>query len=85
MSQVNRLCFGILMISLVFLMIPSTLVGIAEFANLPVFQILGPFYIIGLLLAGIFNGIIYVTLHVEIRRGALDMIRNRISQIEPTI
>uniref|UniRef100_A0AC34Q2D9 G-protein coupled receptors family 1 profile domain-containing protein n=1 Tax=Panagrolaimus sp. JU765 TaxID=591449 RepID=A0AC34Q2D9_9BILA len=70
LNQANRLSFGILMISFLFLMIPSTFVGVVELTGLPVFKIIGPFYIIGLLLAGVSNSIVYITLHVEIRQAA---------------
>lgn len=61
---------GILVISIIFLMIPSTLVGIGDLFSLAAFLRLGPFYMVGLLLAGISNSFTYLTLHGELRLAA---------------
>ena len=51
-------------------MFPSALVGIMEMAGFAVFKSFGPFYILGLLLAGVSNSFIYIWLHAEIRNAA---------------
>lgn len=73
----NRLSFGILVISFVFLMIPSTFVGIVELTGLNIFTIMGPFYFIGLLMAGVGNSVVYVTLHAELKRAAIQFLKYR--------
>ena len=65
------------MISFVFLMIPSTFVGVVELAGVKIFHFLGPFYILGLLLAGVSNSFVYVTLHVELKQAAIRFIKHR--------
>lgn len=51
-AAANRLSMGVLTISILFLMVPSTLVGITDFFGIELFAKVGPFYIFGLLLAG---------------------------------
>lgn len=65
---------GILLTSIVFMMFPSALVGIAEMCGVPVFKTIGPFYILCLLLAGVTSSVIYVTLHVEIKKAAKSVV-----------
>src|SRR5690349_17997780 len=61
---------GILLCGMIFMMFPSSLVGIAEWAGWAVFKSLGPFYILGLLLCGVSNSFIYIWLHIELRNAA---------------
>ncbi|KAI1723163.1 serpentine type 7TM GPCR chemoreceptor srbc domain-containing protein [Ditylenchus destructor] len=72
-NQANRLSMGILVISILFLMIPSTFVGVVDLFGLKTFERIGPFYIVGLLLAGASNSFIYIIFHVELRRAAKNM------------
>uniref|UniRef100_A0A914CZN7 Uncharacterized protein n=1 Tax=Acrobeloides nanus TaxID=290746 RepID=A0A914CZN7_9BILA len=51
--EASRLSFGILICGIIFIMFPSALVGIMEMAGFAVFKSFGPFYILGLLLAGL--------------------------------
>uniref|UniRef100_A0AC34RFQ9 Uncharacterized protein n=1 Tax=Panagrolaimus sp. JU765 TaxID=591449 RepID=A0AC34RFQ9_9BILA len=84
MTQANVLSFGILVVSFCFLMIPSTFVGVVELAGLPIFKMIGPFYIIGLLLAGVANSVIYMTFHAEIKQAAIRLIKFRSFNTETT-
>uniref|UniRef100_A0A7E4VJ28 G_PROTEIN_RECEP_F1_2 domain-containing protein n=1 Tax=Panagrellus redivivus TaxID=6233 RepID=A0A7E4VJ28_PANRE len=70
LAQANRLSFGILLISMVFMLIPSVFVGIVDLTRMDVFKKVGPFYIVGLLFSGVSNSVIYITLHVELRKAA---------------
>ena len=60
---------GILLTGILFMMIPSAFVGIAEMSGIPVFKTVGPFYILCLLIAGVTNSVLYMTLHVEIKNA----------------
>ena len=71
------------MTSMVFLLIPSTFVGIIDLYNLDVFKKFGPFYVLGLLLAGVSN--IYTTLHGEIRHAAIAVVKYHTCKTEPSI
>uniref|UniRef100_A0A914P9W3 G-protein coupled receptors family 1 profile domain-containing protein n=1 Tax=Panagrolaimus davidi TaxID=227884 RepID=A0A914P9W3_9BILA len=77
LAQANKLSFGVLLISMAFLLIPSTFVGIIELYNLDIFKKYGPFYVFGLLLAGVSNSFIYIGLHQEIRTAAIYVLKNR--------
>uniref|UniRef100_A0AC34F3I4 G-protein coupled receptors family 1 profile domain-containing protein n=1 Tax=Panagrolaimus sp. ES5 TaxID=591445 RepID=A0AC34F3I4_9BILA len=77
LAQANKLSFGVLLISMAFLFIPSTFVGIIELFNLDIFKKFGPFYVFGLLLAGVSNSVIYIWLHQEIRNATLYVLKNR--------
>ncbi|VDM55057.1 unnamed protein product [Angiostrongylus costaricensis] len=48
----NRNCAGVLLISLVFVTLPSVFVGITAITGLRIAATVGPFYIFGLLCAG---------------------------------
>jgi hypothetical protein len=52
--QANRLSVSILIISIIFLLIPSIFVGAIDYFGFQTFERLGPFYLVGLLLAGNF-------------------------------
>ncbi|KAE9549480.1 hypothetical protein FO519_007304 [Halicephalobus sp. NKZ332] len=82
--QANKLSFGILVISFVFLMVPSTFVGVVELAGLELFKIIGPFYILGLLAAGVSNSIVYIRLHVELKQAAVQLVKYRSFKQEAT-
>ena len=73
-NQANRLSLGILFISILFLLIPSTLVAIGDWVGINIFARIGPFYLIGLLLDGVANSLIYIMLHVEVRRAAVQFV-----------
>ncbi|VDP33376.1 unnamed protein product [Heligmosomoides polygyrus] len=62
LMQANRTCFEVLFNSTAFVTLPSIGVGNVEITGFSIFQILGPFYIAGLLYAGICNSITYVFL-----------------------
>ncbi|VDM75479.1 unnamed protein product [Strongylus vulgaris] len=57
----------ILGVSLFFVTIPSAIVGLVDMFDIPIFQIVGPFYIIGRLCAGSSNSIAYLLLNREMR------------------
>ncbi|KJH46066.1 hypothetical protein DICVIV_07876 [Dictyocaulus viviparus] len=54
LKQANRTCAGILLISLICVTLPSVGVGFLEMINISIFRSIGPFYIVGLLSAGLF-------------------------------
>ncbi|KJH50204.1 hypothetical protein DICVIV_03643 [Dictyocaulus viviparus] len=66
-KQANRICGGILIVSLMFVTLPSIIVGIIEMMVASTFGVLGPFYIAGLLCAGTCNSVLYVVLNKDIR------------------
>uniref|UniRef100_A0AC34G1B2 G-protein coupled receptors family 1 profile domain-containing protein n=1 Tax=Panagrolaimus sp. ES5 TaxID=591445 RepID=A0AC34G1B2_9BILA len=78
----NKLSFGVLLISMAFLLVPSTFVGIIELFNLDIFKKFGPFYVFGLLLAGVSNSVIYIWLHQEIRTAAIHVLKHRTCKME---
>ncbi|KAI6197904.1 hypothetical protein M3Y94_01280600 [Aphelenchoides besseyi] len=82
--QANRLSMAILIIALIFQTIPSMLVGISDFFGLNSFQKLGPFYIVGLLLCGLCNSIVYVALHLELKTAAKRFLRCLPNEIKVT-
>ena len=61
---------GILIVGFFFLLIPSAAVGIVEFLGLGIFKSIGPFYTMGLLIAGVCNSFLYIGLHLELREAA---------------
>ncbi|KJH50206.1 hypothetical protein DICVIV_03645 [Dictyocaulus viviparus] len=72
-KQANRICAGVLIISLMCVTIPSLIVGIIEMIVTSTFSIFGPFYIAGLLCAGTFDGILYVIFNKDMRNSASDV------------
>lgn len=68
---------GILIVGFFFLLIPSACVGIAEFLGLAIFKSFGPFYTLGLLIAGVSNSFLYIGLHLELREAAKTLICGR--------
>ncbi|KAI6195231.1 G-PROTEIN-RECEP-F1-2 domain-containing protein [Aphelenchoides besseyi] len=74
-QNANRLSMAILIIALTFQTIPSMLVGISDLFGLNSFQKLGPFYIVGLLLCGLCNSIVYIALHLELKTAAKRFLR----------
>uniref|UniRef100_A0A7E4VJ16 G_PROTEIN_RECEP_F1_2 domain-containing protein n=1 Tax=Panagrellus redivivus TaxID=6233 RepID=A0A7E4VJ16_PANRE len=79
LTQANRLSFGILLISMVFLLVPSTFVGVVDLTHLEIFKKIGPFYIVGLLFAGVSNSVVYITLHAEIRKASSALCRGSLA------
>ena len=71
------------MTSIIFLLIPSTFVGIIDVYNLDVFKKFEPFYVLGLLLAGISN--IYTILHGEIQHAVIAVVKHHTCKTEPSI
>ncbi|CAD5223474.1 unnamed protein product [Bursaphelenchus okinawaensis] len=80
--QANRLTMAIILISVCFHAIPSSLVGVADYFGINVFSKLGPFYILGLVLGGVCNSIAYITLHKELKNAALKAILPQ--KLQPT-
>uniref|UniRef100_A0A914ELM0 Uncharacterized protein n=1 Tax=Acrobeloides nanus TaxID=290746 RepID=A0A914ELM0_9BILA len=74
-----------MIISLLFVMIPSILVGITSILGYHIFRDWGPFYTLCLLLTGFINSIIYVTLHMELRQAAIQVIRRKNNTVGPGI
>ncbi|CAD5233203.1 unnamed protein product [Bursaphelenchus xylophilus] len=70
--QANRLTMAVIIISVIFHAIPSSLVGVADYFGVNLFAKLGPFYIVGLLLGGVCNSIVYITLHNELRMATIN-------------
>ena len=68
-----------------FLLIPSTFVGVIELYDLDVFKKYGPFYVLGLLLAGVSNSFVYITLHGEIRHAAITVVKYRTCKTDSSI
>ncbi|KAE9415645.1 hypothetical protein Angca_000886, partial [Angiostrongylus cantonensis] len=66
-KQANRTTAGVLLISMVFVTLPSIGAGLVEMIGFSVFKAVGSFYIFGLLCAGAFNGVIFLVLNKEIR------------------
>uniref|UniRef100_A0A7E4ZTC7 G_PROTEIN_RECEP_F1_2 domain-containing protein n=1 Tax=Panagrellus redivivus TaxID=6233 RepID=A0A7E4ZTC7_PANRE len=79
LTQANRLSFGILLISMVFLLVPSTFVGVVDLTHLEIFKKIGPFYIVGLLFAGVSNSVVYITLHAELRKAASGLCKGKLA------
>ncbi|KAK6733926.1 hypothetical protein RB195_017596 [Necator americanus] len=66
-NQATRISLVILLTSLSFVTLPSVAVGFFEMVGFSIFKIVGPFYITGLLCAGVCNSIVCVALNREIR------------------
>ncbi|CAD6192303.1 unnamed protein product [Caenorhabditis auriculariae] len=66
-NMANRVACAILLTSLSFCTVPSFLIGAGEIFTklLIIFATIGPFYITGLVLTGIANGIIFLTLNSD--------------------
>ncbi|KAK6056174.1 hypothetical protein COOONC_06322 [Cooperia oncophora] len=79
-GQANRTSAGILLTSLVFVTIPSVCVGFVEMIGYSFFKTVGPFYIVGLLCAGLCNSIVYVVLNRDMR----DLVKSCIFHIPAT-
>ncbi|WKX96638.1 hypothetical protein Q1695_012794 [Nippostrongylus brasiliensis] len=63
----NNITLGILIVSLMFVTMPSVGVGFVEMLGYSIFKNVGPFYIVGLLSAGASNSFIYVLLNRDMR------------------
>uniref|UniRef100_A0A915E778 G-protein coupled receptors family 1 profile domain-containing protein n=1 Tax=Ditylenchus dipsaci TaxID=166011 RepID=A0A915E778_9BILA len=74
LTQTNRLAMGILIISVLFLTIPCTFAGLLDIFYEGISNNYN--YSIGLLLAGIFNSIVYMVFHIQLRRVAKKKLRN---------
>ncbi|WKX96637.1 hypothetical protein Q1695_012793 [Nippostrongylus brasiliensis] len=64
----NNISLGILIVSLMFVTIPSICVGFVEMLGYSIFKTVGPFYIVGLLSVGATNSFIYVFLNRDMRQ-----------------
>ncbi|VDL78277.1 unnamed protein product [Nippostrongylus brasiliensis] len=64
----NNITLGILIVSLMFVTMPSVGVGFVEMLGYSIFKNVGPFYIVGLLSAGASNSFIYVLLNRDMRQ-----------------
>ncbi|KAK6051833.1 hypothetical protein COOONC_10662 [Cooperia oncophora] len=78
--QANRTSTGILLTSMVFVTIPSVCVGFVEMLGYSFFKTVGPFYIVGLLCAGVCNSLVYVFLNRDMR----DSTENCVFHIAPS-
>uniref|UniRef100_A0A7E4VKY7 G_PROTEIN_RECEP_F1_2 domain-containing protein n=1 Tax=Panagrellus redivivus TaxID=6233 RepID=A0A7E4VKY7_PANRE len=76
------LSFAILLVSITCLMVPSFFAGIVNLVNSKLLIYLGPFYFFGMVSAGVFNCIIYLNLHPEIRNAAKKLIFQRTMKLE---
>uniref|UniRef100_A0A0K0DLR9 G_PROTEIN_RECEP_F1_2 domain-containing protein n=1 Tax=Angiostrongylus cantonensis TaxID=6313 RepID=A0A0K0DLR9_ANGCA len=75
--QANRSSVGILLISLVFVTLPSVATGLVEITGFSIFTVVGPFYIIGLLCCGACNSITYLALSKEMQLAAKKCLAGR--------
>ncbi|WKX96647.1 hypothetical protein Q1695_012798 [Nippostrongylus brasiliensis] len=64
----NNITLGILIVSLMFVTMPSVGVGFVEMLGYSIFKTVGPFYIVGLLSVGASNSFIYVLLNRDMRQ-----------------
>ncbi|VDM78995.1 unnamed protein product [Strongylus vulgaris] len=69
-KQGNRISLGILIISLLFVTLPSVAAGFFRIAGFSFFKTVGLFYIVGLLCAGTCNSLAYLSLNSEMREFA---------------
>ncbi|KJH50208.1 hypothetical protein DICVIV_03647 [Dictyocaulus viviparus] len=69
-NSANRISAGILILSLICVAIPSIVIVIIGKMFKSTFNIVGPFYVVGLLCAGTFNSILYVIINEDLRRSA---------------
>ncbi|KJH46070.1 hypothetical protein DICVIV_07880 [Dictyocaulus viviparus] len=76
-NMANRTCAGILIVSLVFMTIPSIGVGFVGMIGFSIFRIVGPFYILSLLCVGACNSFIYVGLNRNTRILAINFINKK--------
>ncbi|CAP38558.2 Protein CBG21847 [Caenorhabditis briggsae] len=60
-AKANRTSTGILISSLLFITVPSVLVGIVELTGFSIFKLVGPFYSACLLVSGCCNAIIFIS------------------------
>lgn len=74
-AQANRTAIAFLLCSLLFLTIPSVVVGGAEIIGISLFNYIGPFYALGLLCASCSNSVILLVLNKEMRRFVRTFIR----------
>ncbi|KJH41296.1 hypothetical protein DICVIV_12727 [Dictyocaulus viviparus] len=85
-KQANRFCTGMLISSVMFVTLPSVIVGIFEIMGTSIFGVLGPFSLVGLLCAGGCNSILYLILNKDIRTLARNTcFRANITPIAPTM
>ncbi|KAJ1357700.1 hypothetical protein KIN20_015895 [Parelaphostrongylus tenuis] len=63
----NRNCAAILLISLLFVTLPSIFIGLSAITSFRICKTVGPYYIVFLLCAGVCNGVVHVTLNKNIR------------------
>ncbi|KAJ1370330.1 hypothetical protein KIN20_032032 [Parelaphostrongylus tenuis] len=68
-KKANRRSVGILLISLVFVTLPTIGVGLAKAMGFRVFNVVGPFYIAGLLCAGACNSVAYLAFNKEMQEA----------------
>uniref|UniRef100_A0A7E4VJQ5 G_PROTEIN_RECEP_F1_2 domain-containing protein n=1 Tax=Panagrellus redivivus TaxID=6233 RepID=A0A7E4VJQ5_PANRE len=78
----DKLSFAILLTSVIFLLMPSNIVGVTTLIQSKMFIYFGPFYFAGMLFAGVLNSIIYMTLHAEVRHAAKTLITKRTFKID---
>ncbi|KAE9415640.1 hypothetical protein Angca_000881, partial [Angiostrongylus cantonensis] len=67
--QANRRSVGILFISLISVTVPSVVAGLAKAIGIHVFNVVGPFYIAGLLCAGACNSVLCLALNKEMQEA----------------
>jgi hypothetical protein len=75
---------GILLNSIIFLMLPSAVMGILTACGIMIFRQLGPFYSFCLLCAGFTNSIVYLTLHHELKNEAKRLINYKTIKVQST-
>uniref|UniRef100_A0A0K0DLV9 G_PROTEIN_RECEP_F1_2 domain-containing protein n=1 Tax=Angiostrongylus cantonensis TaxID=6313 RepID=A0A0K0DLV9_ANGCA len=68
-KQANRRSVGILFISLISVTVPSVVAGLAKAIGIHVFNVVGPFYIAGLLCAGACNSVLCLALNKEMQEA----------------
>ncbi|KAJ1371553.1 hypothetical protein KIN20_033522 [Parelaphostrongylus tenuis] len=73
-KQANRRSVGTLLISLVFVTLPSVGAGLAKAMGFHVFDVVGPFYIVGLVSAGACNSVMYLALNKEMQEATNKLI-----------
>ncbi|KAJ1370331.1 hypothetical protein KIN20_032034 [Parelaphostrongylus tenuis] len=76
-KQANRSSAGILLISLMFVTLPSVGAGVVEIIGFSLFTTFGPFYIVGLLSSGVCNSVVYLILNKEVQAVAKNFVTGR--------
>ncbi|KAJ1357329.1 hypothetical protein KIN20_015462 [Parelaphostrongylus tenuis] len=84
-KQANRRSVGILLMSLIYVTLPSVGAGLAKAIGFPVLNVIGPFYIVGLLCAGACNSVVYLALNKEMQELARKFICCKKLPLSPTV